>query len=362
MKNLLINKKQTEIIKGIGILLIVLHNYFHWVSPNTGENEFTFNKDNIVNAFHILSESYLNIINVLFSFLGHYGVQLFIFISGYGLTKSYQKKTVKLIKFLTNRALKIYPTFIISIILLILYKIIIQSEVPTIYWCYQIALKIMMVHTLIPNEALSINGPWWFYGLIIQLYILFIPLYLTIKKWKSRGYIYILIISYVSSFLLYTPLNDWDIYIMANSPAHLPEFALGILLALDPELKAKLKYNIIFTIIFILGNCYFVLFPFTFITITYITIFSLTRLSPYENKFINFTMYYGKISMYLFAVHGFIRNPLFSNWANSANNPIKTIIIGVLYLISVTIVAHFSRQIHIKIINPYIMTLIKKIT
>ena len=88
MPRITISKEQTNLIKGIGILLIIFHNYFHWVSPSPGENEFIFSVASVKKTFSIFSNSPLDSVNVIFSFFGHYGVQLFIFISAYGLTKS----------------------------------------------------------------------------------------------------------------------------------------------------------------------------------------------------------------------------------------------------------------------------------
>ncbi len=36
------SKQQTTILKGLGILLIVFHNFFHNLTPVIGENEFSF--------------------------------------------------------------------------------------------------------------------------------------------------------------------------------------------------------------------------------------------------------------------------------------------------------------------------------
>ena len=87
-----INKTQTNVLKGVGILLIVLHNFFHTVNPSSGENEFTFDLQYTKNFYHILTDSFIEVLNIMFSFFGHYRVQIFIFISGYGLAKSYLTK------------------------------------------------------------------------------------------------------------------------------------------------------------------------------------------------------------------------------------------------------------------------------
>ena len=92
-----ISKQDSNIFKAIGILLIVFHNYFHFVEPNIGENEFYFSSDVIKNLYYGIINMPSETINILFSCFGHYGVQIFIFISGFGLTISLQNKKLKMI-------------------------------------------------------------------------------------------------------------------------------------------------------------------------------------------------------------------------------------------------------------------------
>ena len=81
MKTYSISKDDTSLIKGLAIFCIVLHNFFHWMPPSPGENEFVFDERIHNNFFSILTSTPTEIINVLFSYFGHYGVQIFIFIS-----------------------------------------------------------------------------------------------------------------------------------------------------------------------------------------------------------------------------------------------------------------------------------------
>ena len=74
--------EDSSIIKGVGILLIAFHNFFHWVAPSAKENEFSFSANGIHDLFNGIGQQPLESINLIFSFWGHFGVQLFIFISG----------------------------------------------------------------------------------------------------------------------------------------------------------------------------------------------------------------------------------------------------------------------------------------
>lgn len=344
MSKIEISKQQTDLLKGIGILFIVLHNYFHWVSPSPGENEFIFNARFTNNLLANVSSSYTSFINVVFSFFGHYGVQLFIFISGYGLAKSFTKKKPGFMLFIRQRVARIYPAFLIGIGLLILYNLVASGYIPTSTWWLQIAVKLGMVHTLLPRQALSIVGPWWFYGLIVQLYVLFIPLYYVIKKWHWKGFLALSGVAYLCIFLLYDWLLGYDVFIMANAPGHIPEFTLGILLALYPKSISKHWALILLAVVlFVVGNFYFAVFPFTFLAITYLLVLFVLKLFKHTAVGTKFIIFYGGLSMFLFAVHGFFRKPFFVNTAESYNDPLITLALGFLYLLTTTLVAYACR-------------------
>jgi len=339
MQHFSISRQQTNLLKGVGILMIVFHNYFHWILPITGENEFVFNRAYTQNLIEALLNNATEIPNTLLSFFGHYGVQLFIFISGYGLVKSYTKKKQGYFRFIRQRVLKIYPAFIIGIIVLLLYMLIVYTTVPDVSWFAKIGLKLAMVHTLIPRQALSINGPWWFYGLIFQLYVLFIPLYYILNKWRWKGFFMVLALSYSIIFLAYTPLLNLDVYIMANAPGHIPEFILGMAFALFPKVNLS-RWGVLLSVaLVILGNFYFQLFPFTFIAITYLLlqgVFKTFKKETWRSKFVAF---YGDLSMWLFAIHGFFRKPYFVDTALATDNALEKIAIGLLYFLTVTLIS-----------------------
>jgi uncharacterized sulfatase len=339
---------QTNFLKGVGILLIVFHNYFHWVLPTATENEFEFASSTIFKLFRLMAESPADIINLLFSYFGHFGVQIFIFISGYGLTKSYLRHPTPWKNFLKHRVSKIYPSLLIGIFVLFLFYLTYNHGVPDKTWWRQISFKVLMLHTLIPHEALSINGPWWFYSLIFQLYLLFPILLKVIRKWKFPGFLILSAISYLLIFLFIEPLREKDILLMANAPGHLPEFALGIYLALNPKLKISKLWLVIAAILFTLGNFYYAFYPFTFISIAFLIVAFFQYLTNRKTTLIseqNAIVRYGVLSMYVFAVHGFFRPP-FTGMASELKTPGTTILYAILFFITITGVSIASRELY----------------
>jgi hypothetical protein len=101
-----LSHERTQLFKGIAILLIVSHNFFHLIKPRMGENEYSFVANifpRYLNAFLLRPE---DTFRLFFSFFGHYGVQMFIFLSAYGLTISFLEKRPRWAQFMFLRIKK----------------------------------------------------------------------------------------------------------------------------------------------------------------------------------------------------------------------------------------------------------------
>ncbi|MDL2227682.1 acyltransferase [Odoribacter sp. OttesenSCG-928-L07] len=359
-----ISKDNTNVIKGIAILSIMLHNLFHHIAPmNIGENEFYFSANLVKEFLHLIGSEPFEIINILFSFLGHYGVQLFIFISGYGLAMSMLKKNSKWMTFVVDRLKKLYPLLLTGIIVYILWTVVYKVHFIGNYEWSALKHKLLFIHTFLPNEGLSIVGPWWFFGLIFQLYLFFPFVYKLIKKYNSRAFLIICLICYIWIFISqYFYVNLKEVDLLQNIPGHLPEFAFGILFALNKDKKINNIFGILAAVVFVLGNYFHALFPFTFLSITYLCMWafnsSLLKKENVDKKYVKrFLAYFGSLSMVLFAVHGFMRGP-FNAIASTNNNFGKTLFVGFLFVVSalgVAIAANVLYKFLVKIFDKCII-------
>ena len=93
----------TRFFKGIAILMILFHNFFHWLPPKIGENEQDFDLLRFRTYLNICFDSPELIIQATFSFFGHFGVSIFLFLSAYGLTKKYFNIQLDYFNFLKKR-------------------------------------------------------------------------------------------------------------------------------------------------------------------------------------------------------------------------------------------------------------------
>ncbi len=340
-----ISKEQTTLLKGVGILLIVLHNFFHWIAPSVGENEFDFSHHRIFDLFRELIDKPLEGINLFFSYFGHFGVQIFVFISGYGLAKSLSKRSQKFFPFFGRRLAKLYPAFFISFILTLCILSFITQTIAIPYPSRLIS-NLLMMQTLIPGEAFGISGPWWFYALIVQLYLLSIPLFKLIQKFSWKALLTILALAYSSIFLFNGLFEDRSIYIMANTSGHIAEFALGMYLALYPQRISRKITIPIALAVFIGGNFFYPLYPFTFISIAFLQVVFFRQLFQSLPSLINrILLFFGELSMYMFAINGILRTkPV--GWAEMGEMSAgKTLLTAIVFLATVIIVAYCIRLI-----------------
>lgn len=337
------SKRDTSIMKGFAILCIVFHNYFHWLWPSPDENEFDFSATRITSLFQMLGDKPGNWFNLLFSYFGHYGVQIFILVSGFGLAVSMVNKPRTWESFVLVRLKKLYPLLLTGILAYFLGTVLMESELLGVYAKRELKLKLLFIHTLIPDAGLSINGPWWFFGLIFQLYLLFPLLFRWFQRWRWKAFLCVCACSYGLIFLFrYGFELDNSSFIMMNAPGHLPEFCLGIMLALQRDKRIGWGWLVLAVIVFCLGNVYALFFPFTFLALSMMAVFGYAGLKmlPIKKHWLSRPLaYFGGISMTLFAVHGFFRTPVLKLAQTTLNSPWGHFWSSLLFLLIVWAVA-----------------------
>jgi peptidoglycan/LPS O-acetylase OafA/YrhL len=311
------SKNDTHRIKGMGILLIMFHNFFRWVPPSTWENEFYFSIIHVKNFLNGIINTPFESINLLFSFFGFYGVVLFFFISAYGLTISYYKQAnVSYMSFIKTRILKLYPAFLGAVLGLIFWSFFAGGTI-SFYFFKSIIYKLLLISNFIPDKALAINGPWWFFVCIMQFYLVFPLLLKGQSKYGNKflaliaffGFTIRLAHVYIGGKLLY--------FVPFSFIPYLFELSLGIYLATIKEINVSRKLlrfiTVIALFVFCAGNFFQGFWFFSAFALLIVFLFNYPRLKTFlqHNRLLNkFLIYMGSISLYLFFMHGFLRDPL----------------------------------------------------
>ncbi|WP_242926732.1 acyltransferase family protein [Pontibacter vulgaris] len=308
-----VDLQATTHLKGIAILLIMLHNYYHILDNAPGENEFTFSISHILNLLHHLATTPLDAVKQLFSFFGHYAVQVFIFLSGYGLAvKCSNTSYLKYKLFIWQRLKKLYPALFFAIVFLFSYKALVTVLFPAkgmdlAIFAWQAFLKLTLLSNFLPGEGFSISGPWWFFSLIFQLYLI-APLLLRIRN--SKILFIIAAACLLLQLLVLTSAPAYMEYFRLNLLGHLPEFCLGIYFARKREVKISKGMLLLLVIMFAAGafNAEIWLLSGILVPVFFLVTYNQITIpdTSITAKLLNF---FGNNSLYFFAVHGLCRAP-----------------------------------------------------
>ncbi len=153
---------------------------------------------------------------------GYAGITSFFIISGIGLTYSQAKKERDWKEFFRTRLLRIFPLYwaILALTLVTLW----HYEPGRYFDPVSILLHFLGLHTLFAPYMQDMNGPLWFIGAVIQLYLLFPLLYWVLKR--SGGWT-LLVLAIVLKGIELLTLNQIP-GIGTVAITYLPEFSLGM--------------------------------------------------------------------------------------------------------------------------------------
>ena len=84
-----LNRTECNVLRGLAIIGIFLHNYCHWLGPIVKENEYQYIQRNVDWLHQVMASPDGWLPMHLLSFFGHYGVPVFLFLSAYGLVLKY---------------------------------------------------------------------------------------------------------------------------------------------------------------------------------------------------------------------------------------------------------------------------------
>jgi peptidoglycan/LPS O-acetylase OafA/YrhL len=239
----LLSRAECSALRGFAIIGIVLHNYLHWLSPFVKENEYQFYIDRSQGMFHALAHPNIDLLANLFSFFGHYGVPVFLFLSGYGLVMKYECGQPKhaenvsnsysrgqwinnVLTFIKYHYLKLLKMMILGYVAFIMIDAIIPGRHS--YSVTDIVSQMLMFINILPDpDHIIWPGPYWFFGLMLELYIV----YRTLLYRRHWGYIVGLIAVCWLMQVFCDPVGDAINRIRYNFMGGMLPFGAGLLYA-----------------------------------------------------------------------------------------------------------------------------------
>lgn len=229
MKTSFLSRTECSALRGIAIMAIMLHNYCHWLGFAVKENEFKFNIGNSEKLWNALCNPDDMLPVHLISYFGHYGVPVFLFLSGLGLVLKYEREQEpvhEVVPFIKYHYLKLLRMMIPGFAAFIIFDVITPGS-----WHYHaenVIGQVLMIANLFPDPDHVIwPGPYWFFGLMLQLYAVY-RLLLYRRHW---GWVVVLIaICWLPQALCY-PTGDTLNSLRYNCISGMLPFGIGIIFA-----------------------------------------------------------------------------------------------------------------------------------
>ena len=159
-------------LRCIAIVSIMLHNITHWLPGAAPENEFSFSLEHYEYFWdHVIGRDFLI---QFFSFFGHLGVPIFVFLTGYGLAQKYDKMGhLEWKPFLYNHWKKLFIPLVVGTFAYLLVMFVMEGHLVCSV-SRIIAQCTMLLNFISPMHLLPM--PYWYLGMTMQLYIVYVLL------------------------------------------------------------------------------------------------------------------------------------------------------------------------------------------
>lgn len=173
----LLSSVQCQVLRGIAIMGIFLHNFCHLLRGSNEENEFEFIAERASNMWNYWTGGNIDAFAPIqfLSFFGHYGVPIFLFLSGFGLVMKYESggasPQMGVWRFLGSHWFKLFKLMILGFVLSVIAYL--ACGLSWHGWHEYLA-QATMLSNIIPSlcEAQT-PSPYWFFGVMVEVYVVY---------------------------------------------------------------------------------------------------------------------------------------------------------------------------------------------
>lgn len=304
----MLTKLECSALRAFSIMAIMIHNYCHWLPYASQENEFYFDVNN--HLYFVRSIISQDFIIHLFSYLGHFGVSIFVFLSGYGLSQKYDIiDNLNSKSFIKHHYVKLLIPLTIGTVSFLIVKYIIEGSL----FCSipRLLMQCSMILNLIyPYEQHVDPGPYWYFGLTMQLYVVYI--YVVYKRSLMSLFVITAISLFILLFLGRSSTITIMVWVKYNAIGWLLPFIMGVFCSrfLTEEFLLKISIQwkllgilLLSVLILVFGydinTWIFIPAIVVLLSIVFVKLHSVCLLMVIDKV--------GRISMYIFVVHSIVR-------------------------------------------------------
>ena len=302
------------ILRGFAIITIVLHNFVH-LYGFVSENEFRFDAELLPRfLMNLKTQSLPFVVGDIFSFVGWLGVPVFVFLSGYGLVKKYEKTNAVLVprNYIWHSWKKLFLLMLPAVLFFVFWNIHDTRFISRSLFSLTLLANISAVY---PEP-----GVYWYFGLTFEVYLMYLLFFYKRSPKLLVGIFVFFLIIQIQALCFH--LDGVTYWFMHNLIGWFLDFALGMLAARSVKFSQHTPSSVILlSIIAIVSGILAVLcnhnqFVWLFIHFFAIVFFIAVSLLIDKTRWIKkIFKHLGSISAFLFVMHPIARsivNELFS--------------------------------------------------
>lgn len=224
-----LTKEQSLNLKGYAITLIMIHNYVDHVLSSYC-NEMGYHQA-YTDAFMSRLWPVPSVWHC-FAFAGWIGVAVFLMLSGYGLTRKYGQQPIDRRLYVRRHATKLWLLLIPVYLLFVLIYHFGYGEPHNLLSVIAQCSFTINLFSYGDNGLIMEPGVYWFFGVILQLYLLFLAL-----RRVRTAHLWMLLAAFIGFqyFTLYCTNDDFMWWARQNFMGWGAPFVLGMIMARTPQ-------------------------------------------------------------------------------------------------------------------------------
>ena len=335
----ILNRTECTIMRGFAIMAIASNNFGTWIKGVIPDNEFIYDYSRLEAFMSSLVHPGKLFLLDLLAFYSPFGVMLFVFLSGYGLTLKYEKgNTVPSKKFVAEHYRKLFLMQLKGLALFL--TIILVFDTDRIIYFRHLLGQIFMVENLNPVNPKLIAAPYWFFCMIMEIYIIYRYFLYRKPSWM----ISLVVITSLVVMAFFQPDGEIIYYLRYNFFMALLPFGIGIMMArYGHRLNFAFDTNTKCVMIFVIGLILLSLCKFNFYSWLIMPLFIICVSIPLAKLLFKFSFmsklfgWLGSYSGVIFIVHPIFREVLIER-TNISGNYYGMLLVYLFLTISLSII------------------------
>lgn len=340
-----VSRERSLIMRGFAIVFIALHNYCHLMLFVVRENESTFSDLHVDQFFTQATTWSKEWIYNYFSFLGWYGVPVFMFLTAFGLVRKYECDTDQRLMrgtFIYDNWLKLLALLLPGVLYYVasyLFLCVLHNGTPDAFYIFEEFFLLTFLNDALYPWIDTIPGVYWYFGLTLEFYLLYA---FAIYR-RSGWWLLLMTVASIALQLAVLP-GEWNnnshmhlIWVRQNVTGWMLPFAFGIVFARSKKIaRPLLIVAIVVALALFFPAMYHPMLWQLSLLCAVVTALCVAWVSVKIPYWRDMWMWIGKLSPFIFVAHPIVRSLMWRNMTPYTGPSGRLFIV---YVVSVIVVA-----------------------